>query len=171
MRKYLIDSNVFIQAKNFFYKFDFCEAFWDWMHDAHSRGLVFSIKKVKKELQMGNDDCPAKAWAEALPSSFFLEDAGDPAVMSNYGKLIDWAQNGGHYKQTAINEFAKPNVADAFLIAVAKTHSFSIVSQEESNPAAKKKIYLPDAANAMGVTSIPYYELLTRHATATFKFK
>ena len=28
---YLLDANVFIQAKNLHYGFDFCPAFWDWL--------------------------------------------------------------------------------------------------------------------------------------------
>ena len=28
---YLLDANVFIQAKNLYYGFDFCPAFWDWL--------------------------------------------------------------------------------------------------------------------------------------------
>lgn len=28
---YLLDANVFIQAKNLHYSFDFCPAFWDWL--------------------------------------------------------------------------------------------------------------------------------------------
>jgi hypothetical protein len=28
---YLLDSDVFIQAKNLHYSFDFCPAFWDWI--------------------------------------------------------------------------------------------------------------------------------------------
>ncbi len=28
---YLLDTNVFIQAKNLHYGFDFCPAFWDWL--------------------------------------------------------------------------------------------------------------------------------------------
>lgn len=31
MTKYLIDTNVFIQAKNLHYGFDFCPAFWEWL--------------------------------------------------------------------------------------------------------------------------------------------
>ena len=30
MTSYLLDSNLFIQAKNHRYGFDFCPAFWDW---------------------------------------------------------------------------------------------------------------------------------------------
>nr|WP_269633613.1 DUF4411 family protein [Pelomonas sp. BJYL3] len=28
---YLLDANVFIQAKNLQYGFDFCPGFWDWL--------------------------------------------------------------------------------------------------------------------------------------------
>ena len=28
---YLLDANVFIQAKNLYYGFDFCPAFWEWL--------------------------------------------------------------------------------------------------------------------------------------------
>ena len=28
---YLLDANIFIQAKNLYYGFDFCPAFWEWL--------------------------------------------------------------------------------------------------------------------------------------------
>jgi hypothetical protein len=35
---YLLDANVFIQAKNLHYGMDFCPAFWDWLLDANRKG-------------------------------------------------------------------------------------------------------------------------------------
>lgn len=29
--QYLLDANVFIEAKNRYYGFDFCPAFWNWL--------------------------------------------------------------------------------------------------------------------------------------------
>ena len=43
---YLLDANVFIQAKNLHYGLDFCPAFWQWLIDGHADGRVFSIDKV-----------------------------------------------------------------------------------------------------------------------------
>jgi len=40
---YLLDANVFIQAKNLYYGFDFCPAFWDWLVEWNTDGKVFSI--------------------------------------------------------------------------------------------------------------------------------
>ncbi|MFZ2540440.1 MAG: DUF4411 family protein [Gallionella sp.] len=169
--KYLIDANVFIQAKNLYYRFDFCEAFWAWLHRAHEAGLVFSIKKVRKELVSGDKTDPVRVWAENLPDEFFLEDDADPHVMQAYGKVMQWASASKHYSPQAKAEFAKLKVADPFLIAVAKQYGYEIVSQEKSNPAAKKKIFLPDAADAFDVETIFVYDMLSKHAESTFKLK
>lgn len=58
--RYLIDANVFIQAKNFHYRFEFCQAFWQWLTDGHEAGLIFNTAKVLEELNDGNDDDPVK---------------------------------------------------------------------------------------------------------------
>ena len=55
---YLLDANVFIQAKNLHYGLDFCPAFWDWLDQANAAGTVFSIEKVSDELKGGADDLP-----------------------------------------------------------------------------------------------------------------
>jgi hypothetical protein len=47
---YLLDANVFIEAKNGYYGFDFAPAFWDWLDHEHSNGNLFSIEKVRDEL-------------------------------------------------------------------------------------------------------------------------
>jgi hypothetical protein len=47
---YLLDANVFIQAKNLHYGLDFCPAFWDWLIDNGAGGRVFSIDKVADEI-------------------------------------------------------------------------------------------------------------------------
>ncbi len=40
---YLLDANVFIQAKNLHYGLDFCPAFWDWLIAENANNNVFSI--------------------------------------------------------------------------------------------------------------------------------
>ena len=63
---YLLDTNVFIEAKNSHYGFDFCPAFWDWLDAANTKGLVFSIEKVRDELIAGDDELAE--WAKARGS-------------------------------------------------------------------------------------------------------
>lgn len=52
---YLLDANIFIQAKNLHYGFDFCPAFWDWLIQKNQQGQLFSISRVGDELIAGND--------------------------------------------------------------------------------------------------------------------
>ena len=169
--QYLLDTNVFLQAKFLFYRFDFCQGFWHWLEAAHANKLIFSIKKVKRELQNGDKGDQARKWAEAMPSSFFLDDISDPEVMSRYGKVITWSTKSAQYHQAAKDEFASAHIADAFLVASAMRHGFKIVSQEKQSPDSKKKIFLPDAAKAMGVKSIQIFDLLSAHAEPTFLMK
>lgn len=70
MTTYLLDSNVFIQAKNLHYGLDFCPAFWHWLDETHAVGTVCSIDSVRTELIAGNDDL--SAWVQQRPSSFFI---------------------------------------------------------------------------------------------------
>jgi hypothetical protein len=68
---YLLDANVFIQAKNLHYGMDFCPAFWDWLIANNDKQKVFSIEKVGDEIDAGNDDL-AK-WADQRGPGFFLK--------------------------------------------------------------------------------------------------
>lgn len=168
---YLIDANVLVQAKNLYYRFEFCGGFWSWLEDGHKAGLVFSVAKVRGELVVGRKEDPARTWAERQPASFFLDDAADSNVMRQYGSLMTWATSGGHYTPAAISEFADSKNADPFIVAAAKVHGATVVTHEKSDPNAKRRIPLPNAADAIGVATISIYDLLMRHAASTFVFK
>jgi uncharacterized protein DUF4411 len=169
--RYLFDSSVFIQAKNIHYRFGFCGGFWDWVKAGHGNGLFFSCKKVQAELNKGAEKDECKAWAKGLPVGFFLNDTADAKAMSIYKDLMQWAHSSKHYLQAAKTEFAGADEADAFLIAVAKAHSYTIVSQEQPNPEKKNRIPLPVAADAFDVETIYIYDLLSKHAASTFQLK
>jgi hypothetical protein len=53
---YLLDANVFIQAKNLHYGLDFCPAFWDWLVASNAAQSVFSIEKVGDEVDAVADE-------------------------------------------------------------------------------------------------------------------
>lgn len=48
---YLLDANVFIEAKRRYYAFDICPGFWDALLMQHENAKVASIDRVKKELE------------------------------------------------------------------------------------------------------------------------
>lgn len=53
---YLLDANVFIQAKNLHYGLDFCPAFWSWLIAENANKNVFSIERVADEILAGGDE-------------------------------------------------------------------------------------------------------------------
>jgi len=66
---YLLDANVFIQAKNLHYGLDFCPAFWDWLVVENAAGNVFSIERVGDEIEAGGDELGRGPRPAARPSS------------------------------------------------------------------------------------------------------
>ena len=105
---YLLDSDVFIQAKNFHYGFDFCPAFWDWLLVANSGGTVFSIEKVGDELKAGRDELAT--WASQRDSTFFL--LPDAALAPALASVSRWATR-QQYQPAAVNTFLQ--LADYYL--------------------------------------------------------
>ena len=105
MTVYLLDANVFIQAKNLHYGFDFCPAFWEWLIEQNTTGKVASIEKIADELQAGQDDL--STWAEARGNSFFLRP--DTAMVPALRSVSEWA-SGNEYQPAAVATFLQ--VAD-----------------------------------------------------------
>ena len=54
--KFVLDANVFIQAKRRFYAFDFCAGYWDMLIWHQQHGRLCSIDKVQNEILRGGDD-------------------------------------------------------------------------------------------------------------------
>ena len=151
---YLLDANVFIQAKNLHYGFDFCPAFWDWLILSNKQGTVFSIDKVGDELEAGNDELAL--WAAELGSSFFLPP--DPQTIPAFGVISAWVRE-QRYEPVAINTFLQD--ADYYLIAYALAHGFTIVTHEV--PAdTKRKIKIPNVCIGLGIKHMTPYEMLRR---------
>src|SRR4051812_1500817 len=97
---YLLDANVFIQAKNLHYGLDFCPAFWEWLIHKNNEGQVFSIEKVGDEIEAGADDLAA--WVEKRGASFFLKP--DATMLPALGTVSTWAA-GQDYAPAAVNTF------------------------------------------------------------------
>jgi len=154
MTVYLIDANVFIQAKNQHYDFDFCPAFWDWMVEQNLAGKVASIEKVANELQAGDDELAA--WAAARGDGFFLHP--DDAVLSALCTVSDWASGHG-YQPTAVSTFLR--VADCWLVAHALAYDCTVVTHEVRAETIRK-IKIANACIGLGLRCANPYEMLHR---------
>lgn len=152
---FLVDSNILIEAKNRYYAFDIVPGFWEWLEDAHKKGLVCSIEAVRDELLRGGDEL--STWARTNPSFF---RPIDQLTTSHFTTLTAWATSGS-YNPEAINAFTG-NDADYLLVAYALEHKHTVVTLERSRPNSKKRILIPDACLAMGVSTIDTFQMLRK---------
>jgi len=152
--RYLLDANIFIQAKNLHYGFDFCPAFWQWLIDQNAAGQVGSIEKVSDELAGGGDEL--SDWAAARGRTFFLPP--DDRVLPALGQVSTWA-TGQNYEAAAIATFLQ--VADYWLVAHAKATDCIVVTHEVPSESVRK-IKIPNACIGLGIPCVTPYEMLRR---------
>ena len=149
---YLLDSDVFIRAKNDHYGFDFCPAFWDWLERASSNGTVSSVDAVYQEL-IGGDDALAR-WVKDHRSMFLPVTADE---LPHIAGINRWANDSTHYEAAAKAEFA--SAADSFLIGHALSGNHTVVTHERIGD-SRRKIKIPNAAIANGVKVVSPFQML-----------
>ena len=151
---YLLDSNVFITAKDRYYGFDFCPAFWDWMQERHQAGVVLSIESVGGELVSGNDDLAE--WAAQRGANFFRPQT--QAGMVALDAVTRWVSERG-YPESAIAMFVQ--TADGYLVAEALAGGHTVVTLENRTQ-SRQKIKIPDVCAGVGVECIDTFSMLRR---------
>jgi hypothetical protein len=154
MPRYLLDANIFIQAKNLHYGFDFCPAFWEWLQTKNDAGVVGSIERVWTELVAGDD--ALSEWANARGDAFFR--APDDAVLPALGRVSEWVL-AQPYDQAATATFFQ--VADYWLVAHALAHGCVVVTNERPADSIRK-IKIPNPCVGLGITCMSPYEMLRR---------
>ncbi len=154
MTKYLLDTNVFITAKNLHYGFDFCPGFWDWMMYANEKGSVFSVDRVREEINAAEDDL--KEWIEKCEQSFFV--ASDGNIFPAMNQIIEWVRS-KKYDPTAVEIFLRS--ADLYLMAQAMAGSYTVVTHEIPS-LSLKKIKIPNICVGLRIKFVTPYEMLRR---------
>lgn len=156
---YLLDANVFIQAKNLHYGLDFCPAFWEWLIASNASGLVSSIEKVGDEIEAGADELAD--WVSRRGPGFFLKPESE--ILPAFGRVSAWASSQA-FEPAAVSTFLQ--VADYYLVAHALAHGYTIVTHEIVSTSTKK-VKIPNACIGLGIKCVTPFEML-RHERARF---
>jgi predicted nucleic acid-binding protein len=151
---YLLDANIFIQAKNLHYGFDFCPAFWSWITLQNTVGTVFSIARVRDELLEGTDEL--SDWARSQGDTFFLEP--DATVVPALRQVSSWVV-AQQYDAAAVSTFLQ--VADYWLVAHALAAGRTVVTHEQPS-SSTRKIKIPDVCLGLGVSFTTPFAMLRR---------
>lgn len=150
---YLLDTDVFIQAKNLHYRLDVCPGFWDWLIRANESGLLLSIKEVRKEIMRRKDKL--SLWCGNKYRNKMFVETGDPETYESLGILATWVSQ--NYSVAAQSKFFKD--ADFVLVGYAHAHNHTVVTHEVPRNGFEVKI--PNACKAMDVPIISPFEMLT----------
>jgi len=152
---YLLDSNVFIEAKNRYYGFDIVPAFWEWLDCKQSSDEIASTLSVFHELAQGNDQLTD--WVtERKDSDWWLDDT-DQATQLFYAEIAAWVMS-QDFKPAAKDKFL--DEADPWLIAKARVLGVRVVTHEGFNPERKNKVTIPVVCEYFGVDYLDTFELI-----------
>ncbi|GAB4557168.1 MAG: DUF4411 family protein [Haliangiales bacterium] len=151
---YVLDANIFIQAKNAHYGLDFCPAFWDWIIERHHDGTLCSIDEVLSELRGKSDEL--SEWAKDNDNIFH---PADQERLDALPLISQWA-NAQDYDQSAIGEFL--GCADYHLVAHAFAHQYTVVTYEREST-SRKRIKIPNACHSLDIKCDGIYAVLRRH--------
>lgn len=150
---YLIDTDIFIAAKNLHYGLDFCPAFWEWLIHANGTGRLLSIDAVYDDLTAGEDDLAA--WAEARDDGFFVApvETDLPAL----GQVTQWINDHTTYTPAAKQTFL--GCSDYFVVAQALAGGHTIITHEKPENSVKR-VKIPSVCVALNVKYMTPWQML-----------
>lgn len=156
---YLIDADVFIQAKNQHYAFSICPGFWDSLVGHYETQDVFSIDYIKQELLRGDKEEDLVRWVKKkVPKEFFLTTQEDN-VIEYYKSIMLWVQRSVQFSDSAKAKFATE--ADGWLAAYAKVHGYVVVTGEQYRPEVRNRVPLPNVCKAFDVECCEVFRMLS----------
>ncbi len=158
MKRFLLDTNVFIEAYRRYYAFDLIPAFWDLLIDKSANGALYTIDKVKTEILKMEDDL--SSWFNKYPTECIINTSNDN-IVDNYSQIINHVSKNSRYRDSSKSEFASG--ADGWLLAVAKAESMILVTQEVYIPDCRKKVPIPNVCREHDVEYVGTFEMMRRN--------
>jgi len=123
--KYCFDTDTLAASWRKYYRPSSFEALWDKLGDMMKRSIILIPEEVKKEIGVGKDDLVG--WMKRYcPKSVGI----DEAQLRIVSQIVN--------KYPAVSQYKKPrpNHADPFVVAVAKTRGLEVVTFEKGGGSA-----------------------------------
>lgn len=155
-KRYILDANAFIEAKDRYYSFDICPGFWTSLVSQHNAKRVFSIDRIRDELAEQDDEI--KDWIDDRASETFFKKTEDQAVVDLFQEMVNWVYSEDQFTDAAKTEFA--SVADGWLMAYASVNDQIVVTHEEYAPEVKRKVPIPNVCVEFDIEYVNTFEML-----------
>lgn len=154
--RYLLDANAFIEAKNRYYGFDLCPGFWDSLVVQHDNKRVFSVDRIADELLEQKDEIAD--WIENRAPETFFKKTEDQAVINQFQQMTNWVFGQSRFLDAAKAEFA--SVADGWVVAYAAVNGLVVVTFEQYEPQAKRRVPIPNLCVEFDVEYVDTFAML-----------
>lgn len=160
-RQFVLDTNIFVEAKNEFYAMDICPGFWTCLIHLSQADRVVSIDQVLKEIRAYEDDLTE--WAKAAPGTLFRTTRRSD-IANAYRDLMDWVWRQSRYRKRAKLDFAR--AADGCVTAYAKVEGAAVVTQETFSAVAQRRVPLPNPCAEFEIDCLRTFDMLRESGVA-----
>ncbi|GHS87831.1 DNA-binding protein [Synergistales bacterium] len=165
---FLIDANVLITPYETYYPFDFAPTYWSFLEREIKSGSIQLLDKVHDEISKGKE---LRQWIGGV-TGFSIIDSRDNLILEKYASILDYLQNCKNnkneaiYKDSALFEWSKSNVADPWLIATAMARGYILVTLEQPNrslgTSAAKSAKVPDVCKHFDLPCIDLFAMIRK---------
>lgn len=161
--KFLIDANTLMTASRLFYAYDLVPLFWEAFDKQIKEGRIVLLDMVKAEIDKGQD--ALKEWVSERIGDFEICNHVDSDIISKYAEVMQYIQECGFYNDKGLKEWARNEVADPWLIAVASVKGYKIITFEQTVGLLNKKnksghVKIPDVAKKFNVEVYNLYHMM-----------
>ena len=163
--RFLIDANTLMTASRFFYAYDLTPSFWKTFEDVIKTGNIVLLDMVKAEIDKGEDEL--KGWVSERKDDFQVCNHVDPEIIPKYAEVMQYIQECGFYNERGLNEWARNEVADPWLIAAAAAKDYKLITFEQSAGSLNVKnksgrVKIPDFAKHFNVEVHTLFQMMSQ---------
>lgn len=151
--KYCLDTNVLIQAWNWYYAPDICSDYWSCLESVIKKGNVFIPEEVFREIEKEDDQL--LAWAKQHKDIFVHEI--DQEVEKCLAKVYE---NPLHHR--LVDSIKGRSLADPWVIAHAMAENAVVVTKENIELQSRKRIKIPNVCDDLKIEWINDFEFIRR---------
>ena len=131
MKKYLLDTNIFIDAYDRYYRNEYFPTFWEKFAVILNEHVII--------LKVVQDEITKSPWFLGWLADNYEDSAlNHKDYAEQWQVILDYVQSCGLYKDSALTNqtkgWANEAIADPWLVAIAKENELVVVSNEDRDP-------------------------------------
>ncbi|WP_025769978.1 DUF4411 family protein [Thioalkalivibrio sp. HK1] len=153
---YLVDSSIFIDAKDRYYQVDRVPEYWRWLEIQATEGRVKVPRRIFEEIaEKPDEDDPLVVWAKRNEGILLLRE---PLPDKEFDEVIDK----GYAPDLRLQEYKKIG-GDPFLIAhalVNKKDRTVVTSEASRSKTIRANRKIPDVCKTLGVQCCEQWDLI-----------